>query len=134
METRNATEVRFHVRYSETDQMGIVHHASYVVYLEEARSDFIRQRGNSYAELERQGLYLAVSEVHIKYLKAAHYDELIRIRCEVERVRSRSLDFSYSVYCEATGELLATARTSHICIDKDGVVASIPVAWRQLIG
>ena len=76
---RFVTEITFHVRYAETDAMGIVHHTSYIVYFEEGRSHYARQRGSDYASFERGGHYLAVTEVSARYIKPARYDDPIII-------------------------------------------------------
>ncbi|QPC80954.1 acyl-CoA thioesterase [Phototrophicus methaneseepsis] len=122
-------ETVFHVRYAETDAMGIVHHASYIVYFEEGRSHYMRQRGSSYADFERSGFFMAVTQVNAKYHKAARYDQRIRIRCWVEQVRSRTLTFAYELADEETGEVFVTGSTQHICINRDGKVVKIPSNW-----
>lgn len=126
-------ETTFHVRYAETDAMGIVHHASYIVYLEEGRSHYIRQRGTSYAEMERSGYSLAVTELTARYIKAAHYDDRVTIRCWLESTRSRSLSFAYQIVREETGEVLVEASSKHICLDRSGQVTRLPEAWAQWI-
>lgn len=126
-----ATETTFHVRYAETDAMGIVHHASYIVYFEEGRSDYLRQRGTSYAEFERQGYFLAVTEVRARYIKAARYDDQLTIRCWVQQVRSRSLTFEYEIIHANTREILLTGQTKHLCINRDGDIQRIPESWQQ---
>lgn len=125
------TETTFHVRYAETDAMGIVHHASYIVYFEEGRSDYLRQRGTSYAEFERQGYFLAVTEVHARYIKAARYDNRLTIRCWVSQARSRTLTFEYEIIHTDTGETMLTGQTKHICINRDGDIQRIPESWQQ---
>lgn len=121
-------ETSFHVRYAETDAMGIVHHASYIVYFEEGRSEYIRQRGSSYAQFERDGFYLAVSEVHARYHAPARYDDELTIKTWVSKVRSRSLTFQYEILSQ-TGERHVTGYSSHICITQDGKVTRIPPDW-----
>lgn len=123
----------FHVRYAETDAMGIVHHASYIVWFEEGRSEYLRQRGTSYAEFERGGHFMAVTEIQARYIKAARYDDRVTIRCWVTQARSRSLTFQYEVLAEATGEVLVTATTSHICINREGQIAKIPSDWLEWV-
>lgn len=123
-------ETSFHVRYAETDAMGIVHHASYIVYFEEGRSEYIRQRGSSYAQFERDGFYLAVSEVQARFHIAARYDDRLTIRTWVSRVRSRSLTFQYEILSQ-TGERHVTGYSSHICITREGKVTRIPSDWLQ---
>lgn len=122
-------EASFHVRYAETDAMGIVHHAAYIVWFEEGRSNYMRQRGTSYADFERDGYYMAVTEVHARYLKPARYDDRVTIRCWLGAARSRSMTFEYEVVHDASGELLMSGSSHHICINKQGAVTKIPSQW-----
>lgn len=126
------TETTFYVRYAETDQMGIVHHAAYVVWLEEGRSHYMRAQGRSYTQFEQEGVSLAVSELHIRYGQAAHYDQQVTIRCWVEEIKSRQITFSYEVVDAETGIIFATACSRHICVDFQGKVMTIPTSWCQL--
>jgi acyl-CoA thioester hydrolase len=130
-QNRFTTHTTFFVRYAETDAMGIVHHSSYVVYLEEARSDYTRQRGSDYAEFERGGLYLAVTEVNIRYARPARYGQQITIKTWLEAIQSRGMTFGYEVSNPADGEIHATGTTRHICINREGQVVKIPEAWRS---
>jgi acyl-CoA thioester hydrolase len=120
----------FHVRYAETDAMGIVHHASYIVYFEEGRSHYARQRGSDYASFERTGFYLAVSEVNVRYAKPAHYGEQLTVWCWIVEMKSRALTFGYEIVNADTGDLYVTGQTRHICITHQGQVAPIPPEWR----
>src|SRR6266516_7485034 len=81
-------EFDLRVRYAETDQMGVVYHANYLVWCEMGRTDFIRRLGVSYAEMERSGISLAVSELSARFHAAARYDELIRVHTILADVRS----------------------------------------------
>ena len=72
---RFISETTFHVRYAETDSMGVVHHAVYLVWFEEGRSAYIREHGSSYAEIEKSGYFLAAAELNAKYRRAARYDQ-----------------------------------------------------------
>lgn len=111
--------------------MGIVHHASYIVYFEEGRSNYARKRGHTYAEFERKGYFLTVSEVGARYIKPARYDQLITIRCWIAEMKSRSLIFNYEIVDHHTGEILVTGFSKHICITHEGQVAQIPEMWRN---
>ena len=91
------TAIDFRVRYAETDQMGVVYHANYLVWCEIGRTELIRRRGASYAELERQGVLLAVSEASLRFHTSARYDDVIRVECWVESVRSRAVTFGYLI-------------------------------------
>jgi len=130
---RFVAETTFYVRYAETDAMGIVHHASYIVYFEEGRSNYARQRGSDYAQFERSGFYLAVSEVNARYIKAAQYGQQLTIHCWIEDMKSRSITFGYEILNPA-GETLVTGQTKHICITREGQVAKLPEEWRKWAG
>src|SRR5262245_54605374 len=71
------TAVLHRVNYSETDQMGFVYHANYLIWMDMARTEHLRERGMSYRDLERQGTYLTVTDVHVRYRQAARYDDMI---------------------------------------------------------
>ena len=125
-------ETTFHVRYAETDQMGLVHHSAYIIWFEEGRSSWSRQVGRSYADFERSGHILAVSEVGARYIAPAYYDQQVTVRTRVSQVRSRLIRFEYEVIDTQTGALLASGFTSHVCLDRQGKPARIPEEWRQL--
>src|SRR5512145_2788416 len=91
------SETRVRVNYSETDQMGVVYHARYLVWLDIARAEHLRLAGMSYRELEEAGLRLVVSEVGARYRQPARYDDRVRIRCWVRELVSRRIDFGYAV-------------------------------------
>lgn len=126
-------EASFYVRYAETDAMGIVHHSAYIVWFEEGRSQYLRSRGADYAQLEREGYFLAVSEVEARYLAPARYGEQVSIRTGLESLRSRSLSMTYQVLEAESGRLLVTGRTRHVCVDRDGKVVRIPQTWRRIL-
>ena len=123
-------ETTFYVRYAETDAMGIVHHASYIIYFEEARSSYIRQSGGDFVSFERSGRYLTVSELHARYIKPAVYGQQLTVRCWIEEMKSRTLRFAYEVVDAETRELHMTGWTKHICITHDGRVTTLPIEWR----
>ncbi len=123
-------ETTFYVRYAETDAMGVIHHASYIVYFEEGRSSYARQRGSDYAKFEQSGHYLAVSEVNARYGKPASYGQQITVRCWIDEMKSRGLTFAYEIVAAQTQEVLVTGYSKHICITHDGQVARLPDEWR----
>ena len=127
------TETVLRVRYAETDAMGIAHHASYVVWFEAGRTDYIRQRGKSYADLEAEGFRLVVAELGARFLAPAVFDEEVVVRTRLKSLRSRTLTFAYEVLRKTTGEKLATGYTTHICTDHQGRVRLIPPAFRAMI-
>ena len=128
-EGRFVAETTFYVRYAETDAMGIVHHASYIVYFEEGRTNYARQRGSDYASFERTGHYLTVTEVHARYLKPARYGQRLTVRCWIEEMKSRSLTFTYEIIDADTRDQHVTGFSKHICITHDGQIARLPDTW-----
>lgn len=128
---RFVAETTFHVRYAETDMMGIVHHSNYIVYFEEGRSAYSRQRGKPYSQFQDLGYYLTVTEVNARYIKPAVYDQRITIRTWVAEMRSRGMTFNYEIVDAETGEILVTGFSKHVCITHDGRVVTMPDLWRD---
>lgn len=110
-------EHRLRVRYAETDQMGVAHHAAYLVYLEEARTRMMAERGCSYAELERGGFGLPVRRVELRCRSSARYDEELVVRTRLARLRPASVTFEYELVRALDGALVATALTELACVD-----------------
>jgi acyl-CoA thioester hydrolase len=129
-------ELEFRVRYAESDQMGVVYHAHYLVWCEMGRTELIRDLiGRSYADLEREGYGLAVSDLNIRYHGAARYDNRVRVRTSISEVRSRSVTFDYLITNAETGDRLASASTTLVSLDKNGrPVAMPPELRRQMSG
>jgi acyl-CoA thioester hydrolase len=123
----------FRVRYSETDQMGVVYHAEYLVWCEVGRTDLIRGLGLPYSELERRGTALAVAEATIRYHAPARYDDLIRVETRLVEVRSRAITFEYVIRNGDTRERLATARTMLVSLDSAGKPVPMPPDVRALM-
>ena len=130
MAERIVKETTFYVRYAETDAMGIVNHVNYVIYFEEGRTSYARQRGSDYARFEESGFFLTVVEVNVRYLKPAVFGQRVTVRCWIEEMGSRGLTFGYEVVNADTNERHVTGTTKHICITKDGRVAKLPLEWR----
>lgn len=127
----NTVHTTFHVRYAETDAMGIVHHSAYLVWFEEARSALMRVQGTSYAQFEADGVSLAVSEVEMRFIAPAKYDQLITVECRLTEVKSRKMTFEYTVFNAQNGQKLTTGLTRHICINRSGATSRIPKAWME---
>lgn len=108
-------EVEVEVRYAETDQMGVVHHANYLVWFELARTNLCSASGFHYADIERLGYLLMVTGVEARYRRGARYGDRLRIVAWVARLASRGLRFSYEVL--RGEELLATGSTEHVWVD-----------------
>ncbi|GAB6138228.1 acyl-CoA thioesterase [Halanaerobaculum tunisiense] len=122
------------VRYCETDQMGVVHHANYLHWLEVARTEYLRQQGVSYSQLEEAGVLLPVSEVNCNYHRPAQYDDLITIIVKIKKLKRVTITFEYQVYNEE--ELLVTATTVHPFVNHDFKPVSLrqehPQLWEQI--
>jgi acyl-CoA thioester hydrolase len=110
-------EHRLRVRYAETDQMGVAHHASYLVYFEEARTRMMAALGCSYAELEREGYGLPVRRIELRYRASLRYDDAVVVRTRVAELRAASLRFEYEVLREEGATLAATGWTELACVD-----------------
>lgn len=114
------------VNYSETDQMGVVYHARYLVWLDIARCEHLRRTGITYADLERMGLRLVVGDLRIRYRRPARYDDVVRVRCWVRDSASRRVVFGYAVDCPDRGVVLATAETSMMVLGADFGLSRLP--------
>jgi acyl-CoA thioester hydrolase len=132
-QTSHITETLVRVNYSETDQMGVVYHARYLVWLDVARTEHLRQSGMTYRDLEASGLRLAVSEVSVRYLLPARYDDPIRIRCWIREAASRKVEFGYAVEHADDGRLLATAKTSLLALDRSMELTRLPPQLRAAL-
>jgi acyl-CoA thioester hydrolase len=111
--TRCTTDIE--VRYAETDQMGVVHHANYVIFFELARTRLCALSGFHYADIEKMGYLLMVTGVEARYRRPARYGEIVQVICWGERLGSRGMRFAYEVF--ARGELLATGASDHIWVE-----------------
>jgi acyl-CoA thioester hydrolase len=125
-ESHHITETAVRVNYSETDQMGVVYHARYLVWFDVARCEHLRATGLTYRELEERGLRLAVSEVNVRYRRPARYDDLLRVRCWVRELVSRRVTFGYAVERAGDAALLATATTSLLPLDAGMALCRMP--------
>lgn len=125
------SSVEFRVRYAETDRMGVVYHAEYLVWCEVGRTEFIREHLRSYAMLEHEGIMLAVADAALRYHAGARYDELIRVETWLTEVRSRTLRFHYRIVRAETGERLVSASTLLVSLDPAGRSITLPPDVRE---
>jgi acyl-CoA thioester hydrolase len=117
-------EITIRVRYAETDRMGLLHHANYLIYFEQGRTELLRSRGLSYKDLEDQGFLLVLTKIEVKYRWPARYDDLLTLKTIVTRTTSVRIDHRYEVYCE--GRLLAEGASTLACVDRDGRPQALP--------
>jgi acyl-CoA thioester hydrolase len=116
----------FRVRYGETDQMGVVYHANYLVWCEIGRTEYLRARGTSYRTIEESGVRLAVSEASVRYHAPARYDDVVRVTTTLAETRSRAITFEYVITDAEQGTRFATARTTLISLAANGRVSPLP--------
>lgn len=124
-------DIELRVRYAETDQMGVVYHANYLIWCEMGRTDFIRRLGVPYADLERGGISLAVSELSARFHAAARYDDLIRVGTTLRDVRSRMIAFDYLISNAITSQRLVSAHTTLVSLDRAGRPIALPQELRE---
>ena len=121
------SEATVRVRYAETDQMGVVYHANYLVWFEVGRVEFLRQLGFSYSDMEQQdGCCIAVVDARCRYKAPARYDDEIIIRTHLKNVRESLVHFGYELLRSSDGLLLAEGETTHVVIDREMKKTAIP--------
>ncbi|HEX8706627.1 MAG TPA: thioesterase family protein [Pyrinomonadaceae bacterium] len=142
MMNRNEEDVLFEewhetilrVRYAETDKMGVVYHANYLVWFEIGRTEFCRTRGFSYRDMEEnEDAFLVVAESYCRYKAPARYDDELLVRTHITELRRRSLRFGYEIVRLADGQIIAEGETGHVVTDGKGRVKSFPPLYSQLL-
>ena len=136
MSTINAPRVAtstVRVRYAETDQMGVVYYANYLVWFEIGRTNWLRETGWSYREMERDGLGLPVIEAHCEYRLGARYDDDVEIRTRASLKSAVRMRFDYDVVRQSDGARLATGHTVHAAIDRQGRATRLPSRVKELL-
>ena len=121
--------MRLRVRFAETDQMGIAHHSSYVLWMEAARVEWLRERGVSYREMERSGVSLAVSSVSVQYRAAAYFDDEVEVEAKLVERKSRRFRYLYKITRVDDGALLATGETTHTPVERSGRAIRLSKEW-----
>jgi acyl-CoA thioester hydrolase len=125
-------ETLLRVRYSETDKMGIVYYANYLVWFEIGRAEFCRARGFSYRDMEENDdAFLVVAEAYCRYKAPAYYDDELLIRTHIAELRKRSLRFGYEIVRVSDDQIIAEGETGHVVTDGNGRVRSFPEGYAQ---
>lgn len=125
-------ETSLRVRYSETDKMGIVYYANYLIWFELGRTEFCRARGFSYRDMEEnEDAFLVVAESYCRYKAPAYYDDELLVRTHITEMRKRSLRFGYEIVRAADGHIIAEGETGHVITDATGRVRSFPEGYAQ---
>lgn len=113
------SSTKINVRYAETDKMGIVHHSVYPIWFEVARTDFGKEAGFRYFDLEQKGIFTPLIELSVKYNKPADYDDELEIKTRISKLTPVRVQFSYEVYNVKTGLLLSEGSTMHALVGTD---------------
>ena len=131
--TTHVCETRFRARYAETDKMGVIYYANYLVWMEMGRTDYCKSVGFDYREMEIDGAHMAVAEAVCRYVSPARYDDEILVRTSVERLNRRLITFAYSISNSQSNTLLAEGKTVHVAMGFDGKARSIPERYMELL-
>ncbi len=127
------TEERIRIRYGETDMMGHAYYANYLLWFEQARGGWCRDRGYSYLDLEHMGFKLPVMEAHLRYKGEVRYDDLIVVRIKLTQLKLSALRFEYEVFNETTGKTCTTGYTWHMLVSPKMRPTKIPPEVMELL-
>jgi len=117
-------ELEYRVPYADTDRMGVVYYANYLIYFERARTELLRLAGYPYRELETQGIMLPVIEANCQYKNSAGYDDLLILKAKVTEAKGVRIKIECEVYRDNT--LLTTGYTIHACLGANGRPMRLP--------
>jgi acyl-CoA thioester hydrolase len=127
-------ETTVRVRYAETDRMGIVYHANYLIWFEIGRTEFCRARGFAYKDMEENDrAYLVVAESYCRYKAPAYYDDELAVRTHITELRRRSVRFGYEILRLSDGVVIAEGETGHVVTDPNNRVISMPESYRRAL-
>lgn len=116
----HSTEIR--VRYKETDQMGIVYHSNYLVWMEVARVEYLRSRGHTYKQMESDGIFLPVKQVQVTYKTPARFDDIIIAEAYIDEYRKASIKIGYRMTRKSDGAEIAGGYTIHPFVNREGKI------------
>lgn len=137
--------VTLRVRYCECDPMGVVHHASYIPWLEIGRTELLRASGVSYADLEHEGVFLVITSLDVRYRRPALYDDMVQIRTRIANAGRVKIEHAYDIVlaerggrgqkaaASGPGQVLCSAATTLACVDGSGRVRELP-EWLRAEG
>lgn len=124
-------ETTIRVRYAETDRMGVVYHANYLVWFEIGRTEFCRARGFAYKDMEENDrAFLVVAESYCRYKAPARYDDELIVRTHITELRRRSVRFGYEIVNADDDRIIAEGETGHVVTDSNNRVISLPESYR----
>lgn len=122
-------EITIRVRYAETDRMGLLHHANYLIYFEQGRTELMRANDLSYKDLEDQGYLLVLTKLEVRYRWPARYDDVLTLKTTVVRTTAVRIDHRYELSCG--GRLLAEGTSTLACVDREGQPQALPDLLRD---
>ncbi len=129
------TETRLRVRYAETDQMGVVHHANHYIWMEVARVELCKARGFDYRDMEQvDGIFMAVAESACRYRAPARFDDEIVVKTWIEEANSRTVTIQYEMRLADSGRVLATGHTRHVFVNREMHIARLPEKYFSMFG
>src|SRR5215468_4740403 len=125
-------EAHIRVRYAETDQMGVVYHANYIVWFEVGRVELLRQLGFEYRLMEQEDdCHIAVAEVRCRFKAPARYDDQILVRTQVKFIRGSIIQFDYEIFHEPTQTLLAEGESTHVVVNSRFERTTLPPKYAE---
>ncbi len=127
-DAKNSADITIRVRYAETDRMGLLHHANYLVYFEQGRTELLRAQGMTYRDMEDQGFLLVLTRVQVRYRSPARYDDLLTLRTTVVRTTAVKIEHQYEVFRD--GVLLAEGQSTLGCVNREGRPQLLPASLR----
>lgn len=134
MPTIEHHDATLRVRYAETDQMGVVYHANYLIWFEVGRVELMRALGIEYKRMETEDdCHILVADMHCRYHFPARYDEVVRVRTRIAESRNRIIKFAYEVFRDPDGRLLATGDTTHVICGRNGKPKLLPHKYRGIL-
>lgn len=130
------TTIDIEVRYSETDQMGVVYHSNYIIWFEVLRGEYLKERDINYSLLEKKGIFVPVLKVECNYKSPAKYGDIVTVSGEITEISRTRFKFQYEIKRKETEELLVTGKTEHIFTNCDLKPINIkkisPITWEKL--
>jgi len=122
------------VRYAETDQAGMAHHAAFLPWFEEGRVELLRSLGKPYQQFEAEGVHFPVREAFCRYWTPARFDDVLLVSTVIEEIGGASARFGYRITRESDATLIAEGYTLHACVSDEGRVKRLPKEIRELLG
>jgi acyl-CoA thioester hydrolase len=131
--TNRVTTSIVRVRYAETDQMGVVYYANHLIWFEIGRTDWLRETGWTYREIERDGLMLPVIEAHCEYRQGARYDDELEIKTRARLKSPVRIQFDYQIVRRSDEAAIADGFTVHVALDRQGRPVRLPARVKDLL-